>query len=102
MLVDVVFVLDELVLHALLQVRAARPESSSAVDHVLHKVETIQFVLHAHIEGSGDGAFFLVTPDVQVPIRSAIGQPVDQPGIAMKSENDVLVFGKQSVVVDAP
>ena len=43
-LVDVVFVLDQLIPHLLLQVRAPGAQVGQAVDHVLHQVEPVQLV----------------------------------------------------------
>jgi hypothetical protein len=77
MFVDVVFVLDELVLHLLLQIGALGTQVWQPIDDVLHEMEPIQVVLHPHVKGSRDGALFLVAPDVQVAVGPAVGQAVD-------------------------
>ena len=83
----------------LLQVGALGAQLRHAVDHVLHEVEAIQLVLHPHVEGRRDGALFLVAADVKVAVRPAVGETVDQPGISVKAEDDVLVLREERVVV---
>jgi hypothetical protein len=95
MLVDVDFVLDELVLHHLLQVGPFGSQIWHPIQHVLHQMKPVELVLHPNVECRRDCAFFLVSPNVQVPIGSAIGQPMDQPGVAMKAEDDLLVPGEE-------
>jgi hypothetical protein len=53
-------------------------------------MEAIEVVLHSHIERSRDGAFLLVTADVQVLIVSAVRQTVYQPRVSMEAKDDVL------------
>jgi hypothetical protein len=61
-------------------------------------VEAVQIVQDRHIEGRRDGALFLVAADVDiVVVRAAVGQPVDQPRVAMESEDDRFVFGEECV-----
>ena len=62
-------------------------------------MEPIQLVLHPHVEGRRDRAFLDVAPDVQVAVGSPVGQPVDEPGVSVEAEDDVLVFREQRVVV---
>ena len=76
MFVDVVFVLDELVLHLLLQIGALGTQVGQPIDDVLHQMEPVQVVLHPHIKCRRDRALFLVAPDVEVAVRAAISQPV--------------------------
>ena len=70
-------VLDELVLHLLLQIGALGTQMRQPIDHVLHQVEPVQVVLHPHVKSRRDGALFLVAPDVEVAVGPAVGQPVD-------------------------
>ena len=70
-------VLDELVLHLLLQVGALGTQVRQPIDDVLHQMEPVQVVLHPHIKGRRDRALFLVTPDVEVAVGPAVGEPVD-------------------------
>ena len=100
MLVDVLLVLDQLVLELLLQVDALVAGLRQAVDGVHHEVEAVQVVQHRHVEGRGDGAFFLVAADVDVVVvGAAVGQPVDQPRIGMEGEDDRLVLGEELVEI---
>ena len=56
-------------------------------------------VLHPHVEGCGDGAFFVVAAHVQIAVGPAVGESVDQAGVAVEGEDDVFVGGEQGVVV---
>ena len=76
----------------LLQVVSLGAKFGHAVDHVLHQMEPVQFVLHSHVEGRRDRALFLVAADVEVSVGPTIGQSVDQPWIAVEAEDDVLVL----------
>ncbi len=99
MLIDVDFVLDELVLHQLLQVSPFGSQVQHPIRHVLHQMKPVQFVLHPDVESRRDRPLFLVSPNMQVAVGAAISQPVDQPRVAMKSKNDVFIFGEEGVVV---
>src|SRR5262249_10476210 len=57
---DVPPVLDELVADGLLGVGGACPQLGHAVDDVLHEVEAVEVVQHAHVERRGGGALLLV------------------------------------------
>ena len=70
-LVDVLLVLDKLILELLLQVDALVAGLRQAVDAVHHQVETVQIVQHRHVEGRGDGTFFLVAADVEIAVVGA-------------------------------
>ena len=70
--IDVDFVLDEFIPHQLLQVSAFGSQIRHPIHHILYQMETVQFVLNPDVERRRDRAFFLVAPDVQVPIGPAI------------------------------
>ena len=72
MLVDVELVLDEFVSHQLFQIGALASRIGQFIDYVLHQMKAIDVILHAHVEGRGDRAFFLVTADMQVAVGAAI------------------------------
>ena len=92
MLADVLLVLDQLVAHRLLDVGGHGRSLRHAVDHVAGQVEAVEVVQHRHVERRGGGAFLLVAADVQVVVvGAAIGQAVDQPGVAVEGEDDRLV-----------
>ena len=66
----------------------------------IDEVETIEIVQHRHVERRGRRAFLLVAAHVKVVvIGAAIGQAMDQPGIAVKGEDDRLVLREQRVEV---
>ena len=75
-------------------------QARNAVDDVAGQVETVQIVEHGHIERRGGGAFFLIAADVQiVVIGAAVGQAVDQPGIAVEGEDDGFVGGEDGIEI---
>jgi hypothetical protein len=76
-LIDIVLVLDKLVLNHLFQLSTLGTQMRQAIHHVLHQMKAVQIVLHAHIKGRRNGAFFLVAAHVQISIGAAVGQPVD-------------------------
>ncbi len=95
MLVDVMLVLDEFVLHHLLQIGALGTQMRQPIDHVLHQMKSVQVILHPHIKSRSNCAFFLITTDMKVMVGPAVGQPMDQPRISMKAKNNVLIFGEK-------
>ena len=99
MRVDVALVLDELVVDHLLQVAALRAQLREPVDHILDQVEPVDPVLDPEVEGRRDRALLLVAADMEVVVGPAVGEPVDQPRIAVEAEDDVLVLGEERVVV---
>jgi hypothetical protein len=70
--------LDEFVLHFLLEISPFGSEMGQAIHDILHEVEAVEIVLNPHIEGCCDGSLFLVPPHMQIAIGAPIGQPVDQ------------------------
>ena len=71
-----------------------------AVDDVDGQVEAVDLVVDRQLQRRVDVALLLVAADVQVVVvRAAVGQPVDQPGIAVEVEDDRLVVGEQRVEV---
>ena len=99
MLIDVVLVLDELVLDCLFQVVALGSQVREPVDHVLDQVKSIEAVLYPHVERGRDRALFVVPADMKVGVGAPVGEPVDQPWVAVEREDDVLVSREQRVVV---
>ncbi len=73
-------------------------EARHAIDHVDGKMEPIDLVEHAHIERRGGGAFFLVPAHVQLLVGAPVGEAVNQPGVAVVVEDDLLVFREQGIV----
>ena len=74
------------------------PRCGNAIDDVLHQVETVQVVLHPHVEGCRDRALFLIAADMQVR-GSCAGMSVGgRARVSMETEDDVLVFGEKRVV----
>ena len=97
---DVGLVVNQLVFELLLQVDALVSGLREAVDGVHHEMEAVQFVHHRHVEGRGDGAFFLVAADVDVVVvGAAVCQPMDQPWVSMEGEDDRLILGEDLVEI---
>ena len=71
--VDVLFVLNELVAHLLVEISAAIAEVRQLEEHRLNEVETVDLVLDADVERGRDGAFLVITVNVEVVIVAAIG-----------------------------
>ena len=95
MLVDVLLMLDELVLHHLLQIGSLGTQMRQPIDHVLHEMKPVQVVLHSQVKGCRDGTLFFVASHVEVAVGPAVGQPVDQPWVSVKTKDDVLIFGEE-------
>ncbi len=75
-----------------------RCQAWNAQDRVLGELKAIDVVEHAHVEGGGGGAFFLVAAHVDVVvIVAAVGETVNDPGIAVKCKDDGTVLGKDGV-----
>ena len=96
--VDVVLVLYQLVVHLLDEVSTAIAQLGQMQHSVLDQMETVDLVLHTHIERRGDGALFLIAVDAQIAVCALIGQLMHQRGIAVEREDDGLVLGEQCVV----
>src|SRR6185503_4789655 len=98
MLKNVFFMFDEFITDALLEISGLGSELRQAINGVGEQVKPVEMVFDRHVKRGGRGSFFLVTAHVQVPVVSApIGQPMNQPGITMKSENDRFIRGKQQI-----
>ena len=83
----------------LLEIGPLGTRLGQAIDRIHHQVEAVQVVHDRHVEGRRDRALFLVAPDVQVAVGPAVGQPVDQPGVSVEGEDDVLVFREERIVI---
>ena len=89
---DVQAVFGQPIGQLLLHVGRPGAELRQPIDRVAGQVKAIEIVQHRHVERRRDRAFFLVAAHVQVAvIRPAIGQPVNQPRIAVIGEDDRLV-----------
>ena len=74
---DVLFVLDEFVVHLLDQVST---------------LETVNLVLYTHIEWCCDGSFLLISVYMNISVGTTIGQLVDQSRISVECEDDRFIF----------
>ena len=79
------------ILHHLADVSGAIREARHTVDDVDHEMEAVEVIEHDHVERRGGRPLFLVAADMQVVvIRAPIGEPMDQPGVAVVGEHDRL------------
>lgn len=74
---DVLFVLDEFVVHLLDQVST---------------LEMVNLVLYTHIEWSCNGTLLLIAVNGHVVVVTLIGQLVDQSRISVECEDDRFIF----------
>src|ERR1700739_1645769 len=84
--------------HLLTEHRGPAGQPVDPVDDVHDQVEAVQVVEHHHVERRRRGAPLLEPPHMHAGVIGApIGEPVDQPRIAMIGEDDWLVSGEQRV-----
>ena len=69
------------------------------VDSIYHQVKAVNVIEYRHIKGGGDGAFFLIAPDMHVLIIAFIHQAMDQPRIAVKGEDNVFVTSENRIII---
>src|SRR5579883_3402035 len=87
-----------LVGHLLAQAGLAGAQAGHPVDHVHDQVEPVQVVEHDHVEGGGGGPLLLVAPHVEaVVVGPAVGEAVDQPGVAVVGEDHRAVRREQGL-----
>ena len=97
---DIGFVFEEFVADVLFGVSAPRAEVRQAVYDIAREMKAVEVVHHHYVEGSGGGAFFFVAAHVQVfVVGSAIGETMDEQGIAVKSKNDLFVVGEEGIEI---
>src|SRR5262249_57749846 len=71
-----------------------------AVDHVYHQVEPVKMVKNDHVERGGGGALLDVPAHVHVVVAvAAVGEPVDEPRVAVVGEDHRLLGGEQRVIL---
>ena len=89
--------LNELVAHLLVEISAAVAEVRQLEEHRLNEVEAVDFVLDADVERGRDGAFLVITVNVEVVVVAAIGQLMDESWVAVEVEDDWLILGEEHV-----
>ena len=93
--VDVLLVLNQFDPELFLQAEACVSGSRKAINRIHDGMKTVKIIEHSHVEGRGNGAFFLITANVDiVVIGAALRQAMNQPWIRMKRENDRRAFGE--------
>jgi len=69
-----------------------------AADGIEGELEAVHVVEHRHVERSGGGAFFFVAADVnEVMTLAPVGEPVNQPRVAVKGKYDGFVGGEDGI-----
>ncbi len=75
---NILFVLDQLVVHLLNQMRAFVAKLRQMHNRVFYKVEAVDFVLYTHIERSGNRTFFQIAMYRQTAVMTVISQLMNQ------------------------
>lgn len=94
-LFNILAMFDQLLANCLFEICSACTELRQPVDDVLDQMEAVHFIQDHHVERRRRRSFFLVAADVQIAvIGTAVGEPVDEPRIAVEGENDRLALGE--------
>ena len=97
---DIAFVFGKLAENGLLHRSSARAKLWHAINGVGHEMEAVEIVHHHLVERRARRAFFLVTMHMKIPVvGAAIGEPVDESGIAMICKDDRLIDSEEPVEV---
>src|SRR2546421_2428386 len=89
---------QSLVHHVLPDVTGARPQPGNPVDDIHHQVEAVEVVQHHHVKRGRRCPLLLVAAHVEViVVLPPVGQPMDQPGIAVIGEEHRPVGGDEGV-----
>jgi len=92
---DIQLMFDKLAMHLLFQVRGGIVQLGQSIQRSQNEMEAVQPIEDGHVEGGGNGAFFLVPPDMDVGmVGPFVSEPVNEPWISMIGENDWFVFCK--------
>ena len=93
-LLNVVGVFNEFLLHIFIELLRFIAIKVGAFNDVHHKVEAVKLILNRHIKGGSNGAFFLIAPNVNALVGTAVNNTVNQPWVAVKGEDNWLIHGK--------
>jgi hypothetical protein len=92
-LVRIIHTVDLHVAQHLFGVGAGDLQGRHAINHIDSQTEPIDLILNSQIQRRVDVSLFLVTAHVEIlVIGTSIGQTMDQPGIAVKVEDDGFIF----------
>ena len=94
--IDVLLMLDEFVLHLLLQIISLYIHLRQTINHILHKMKPVQFVLYSHVKRGCDCALPYVSPYMQILVGPAIGQAMYQPRVAVEGKMMCLSLVKRA------
>ena len=70
---DIVFVLDQLVAHLLLEIGTPAPKLGELLHYIDDKMKAVQTVLDAYVERRRDRAFLVVAAHMQVMTDAVVG-----------------------------
>jgi hypothetical protein len=74
-------------------------EPGKTVNGINSQAETIHLVVNGQLHWGVDVALLLVPAHVYSFVPTSVGQAMDQPGIAVKIENDRFIAGEKRVEV---
>jgi hypothetical protein len=84
----------------LLRIAGDAAQAWNAVYRIARQMEPIQVVPHGHVERRGSSAFLFIAAYVQVVvIEPPVGKPMDEPRVAVKSEDHGFVASKDGVEI---
>ena len=97
MLVGIAHVIDDRVLHLFLDMGRFGTQLRHTINDIDHEVEARGLVQHRQLERRVDVALFLIAAHMHILVSfESIGQLVNQPGIAVKIEDDRLVRAEKA------
>jgi len=95
---NILLVLKALAADEMLGVGNLRLQLRQTLDRIAEEVKPVKIVHHHHVKRGGGGAFFFIAAHVQVlVVGGGVGEPMNQPRVAVIGENDRLVGGEQGV-----
>lgn len=91
---------NDLILHLLFDVRTGDLQPGHPVDDINDQIKAINLVAHSQIQRCVDLVHFLVPAHMHVMmVRASVGQPVDQPGVAVEVEDHRFIERKEAVKI---
>src|SRR5262245_3211129 len=92
--------LDEPLPHILFHIYRACAGFGTPVDDSKDEVKAINVIAHRHVKGRRGRTFFFIAADMKIGvIATSLGEPVDEPWIAVIGNDNRLLLRKQGVKV---
>ena len=95
---DVGFMIDFFIADGLLGISRKIAKLGDAINDISHEMEPVKIIEDDHVKRRGGFTFFLIAPHVEIfMIGATIRETMNQPGIAMKGEDDGFIRGKEGI-----